>query len=121
MSGGKILLALVLATAAGCASSGLGDATRQDVSARMATIQQPVATCYGEALKRNRKLKGSMMVAFSAARDTGKFSNVKVTRNDLSDPELEACVREQVGGLALAQPTKVDVAVEYPLDFNPID
>src|SRR3954469_2149645 len=96
----------------GCASSGLGEGPRQDVTARMATIQQPLATCYEAALQRNRKLKGTMMVAFDTAPGTGKFTDIKVTRNELPDPELEACVKEQVGSLALAQPTKTKIGVE---------
>jgi hypothetical protein len=106
---------------AGCASSGLGEGPRNDVTARMATIQQPLATCYESALQRNRKLKGTMVVAFDTAPGTGKFSDIKVTRNDLPDPELEACVKAQIGGLALAQPTKTKIGVEYPLEFSPID
>ena len=107
--------------AAGCASSGLGDGPRKDVTERMATIQQPVASCYAAALQRNRKLKGMMMLAFDTAPGTGKFTAIKVTRNDLPDPELEACVKEQVGGLALAQPTKTKIGVEYPIEFTPVD
>lgn len=113
--------ALVVLTLAGCAGTGLGDGPRQDVTARMTTIQQPVAGCYEAALKRNRKLKGVMTVAFDTAPDTGKFTNIKVLHNDLPDPELEACVKEQVGGLALASPTKTKIGVEYPLNFNSVD
>jgi hypothetical protein len=104
--------------AAGCASSGLGDGPRMDVTAQMATIQQPVSTCYGQALMRNRKLRGTLVVAFDTEPGTGKFKNVKIARNELPDPELEACVREQVGALALAKPTKTKIGVEYPLTFN---
>lgn len=116
----KVILAAVL-LGGGCASSGLGDGPRQDVTARMATIQQPIATCYEAALQRNRKLRGTMTVAFDTAPGSGKFSNVKITRNELPDAELEACVKEQVGGLALAQPTKTKIGVEYPLSFSPVD
>jgi hypothetical protein len=115
-----IALSLMLFCSA-CASSGLGEGPRQDVTARMATIQQPVAGCYEAALKRNRKLKGLMTVAFETAPGNGKFTNVKVVRNDLPDPELEACVKEQVQSLALAQPTKTKIGVEYPFNFTPID
>lgn len=117
----KMLTLSILVLTAGCASSGLGDGPRQDVTARMSTIQQPVAGCYEAALKRNRKLKGLMTVAFDTAPGSGKFTNIKVVRNDLPDPELEACVREQVGGLALAQPTKTKIGVEYPLNFNSVE
>jgi hypothetical protein len=46
---------------------------------------------------------------------------VKITRNELPDAELEACVKEQVAGLTLAQPTKTKIGVEYPLAFSPVD
>jgi hypothetical protein len=113
--------ALLLLTLGGCAATGLGDGPRQDVTARMATIQQPVQGCYEAALKRNRKLKGLMTVAFDTAPDSGKFTNVKVVRNDLPDPELEACVKEQVSSLALATPAKTKIGVEYPFNFNAVD
>lgn len=113
--------ALILFTLGGCAATGLGDGPRQDVTARMATIQQPVQGCYEAALKRNRKLKGLMTVAFDTAPDSGKFTNVKVVRNDLPDPELEVCVKEQVGGLALAAPTKTKIGVEYPFNFTSVE
>jgi hypothetical protein len=116
----KVLVGTAL-LAAGCASSGLGDGPRKDVTERMATIQQPVATCYEAALKRNRKLKGTMMLAFDTAPGSGKFTNIQVTRDDLQDPELSACVKEQVASLALAQPTKTKIGVEYPLEFTPLD
>lgn len=111
----------VLLALGGCASTGLGDGPRQDVTARMATIQQPVAGCYEAALKRNRKLKGALVVTFDTAPETGKFTNVKVVRNELPDPELEACVKEKVESLALATPPKTKLGVEYPFSFNPLD
>lgn len=117
----KMTKLMVLLALGGCASTGLGDGPRQDVTARMATIQQPVAGCYEAALKRNRKLKGVMTVAFDTAPETGKFTNVKVVRSDLPDPELEACVKEKVEGLALATPPKTKLGVEYPFNFTPIE
>ena len=114
-------LLLLASTTFGCASTGLGEGPRQDVTARMATVQQPISACYEAALKRNRKLKGLMSVAFDTAPGTGKFTNITIVRNDLPDPELEVCVKEQVGTLALAQPTKTKIGVEYPLNFTPLD
>jgi hypothetical protein len=119
MGMGMVMVALVSALGFGCANTGLGEATRSDVTARMATIAQPVASCYEAALKRDRKLKGTMVVAFDAEMNTGRFTNVKIKSSDLPDPELQTCVREQVSGLALAQATKAKVAIEYPLSFSP--
>lgn len=106
---------------AGCAATGLGQGVRADVRARMATLEQPVARCYEEALKRNRKLRGSMLVAFVAASGTGKFSDVRVVRSDVADPDLERCVVEQVSSLTLTAPQKSQIAVEYPFEFAYVD
>jgi uncharacterized protein HemX len=118
-SGRRLLggFAVMTALAAGCAGSGFGEATRSDVQARMAAIQAPITRCYEEALKRNRKLQGTMMLAFVAESQTGKFAQVRVARSDVPDPELERCVIEQVGTLKLAAPTKTNLQVEYPLEF----
>jgi hypothetical protein len=115
------LVFLTLQLAAGCASTGLGPETRNDVAGRMATAQQPISGCYAQALQRNRKLRGQMTVAFETAPGTGRFTGVTVTRSELGDPILEACVRDQIGALALAQPPKTKLAVEYPLNFTPLD
>lgn len=116
-----LALAVALPFAAGCAATGLGPETRNDVAARMATVQAPIAGCYADALKRNRKLRGQMTVAFETAPVTGKFTAVTVTRSDLGDPVLETCVRDQIAALSLAQPPKTKLAVEYPLNFTPVD
>jgi hypothetical protein len=114
-------LAAGLAGAAGCGGSGMGKQVRADVAARMQTIQAPVGSCYEAALKRNRKLAGTMTIEFVAAPGTGKFSQARVKQNDLPDPEIERCVLDEVQRLALSKPQKTAVAVEFPLRFAPAD
>ena len=115
------LVVIALCLAAGCKSSGLGTDVRNDVSLRMASVNQPISSCYEEALKKNRKLKGRMVVSFSTEPGTGQFSGVSIVENEVQDPALEQCVIGQVSTLKLAQPTKTAVAITYPLNFSPID
>lgn len=114
-------LLAALSFAPACGKTGMGKAVRDDVSQRMTTAKDPISSCYEAALKRNRKLKGRMVLEFTAESNTGKFKNVKVSRNDLDDDELEECVVEAVSGLALAKPQKTEVAVTYPLEFSPLE
>lgn len=114
-------IVLCVASLAACKGSGLGGAVRDDVSARMMTTQVPISACYEQALTRNRKLKGRMVLKFVAEPATGQFGNVTIVRNDLPDAELEACVIKNVSILQLATPQKTSAAIEYPLDFSPID
>jgi hypothetical protein len=114
-----ILTAALAALAAACGSTGLGSAVRTDISARMATAKDPIAACYAERLKKNRKIAGTMTLSITAAASTGKFENVKVVKDEPGDPELGTCVVAEVGKLKLAEPTKSPVQFEYPLAFAP--
>lgn len=105
---------------AACGGAGLSSDVRTDISARMASAQQPIAACYADALKANRKLRGTMVLAFAAAPKTGQFTEITVGRDDLGDPNLQRCVVGEVGKLKLEKPQSTRIAVPgYPLDFQP--
>jgi len=112
-------LSLLLLVVAGCAKSGMGEAVRTDITMQMETIRPTVADCYKAALRDNRKLRGLIVVEFRAAATSGVFEGVQIVRDDLSNPTLQKCVVEAVGGLKLATPQKTAVSVTYPLDFAP--
>ena len=111
-------LALLIAVAA-CSNTGLGGAVRNDITARMQTTKDPITACYAKRLKANRKLKGTIVLAVTAAADTGQFTEVRIRRDDLGDPDLNDCVVTEVAKLKLEQPTKSAVSFEYPLAFAP--
>jgi hypothetical protein len=110
---------IAIAVALGACSSGLGQATRDDITARMMTAQQPIAACYATALQANRRLRGNMEVQVTTEPSTGRFANVVVSHDELRDPAIRQCVVTEVGKLALAKPTKSAVQFEYPLRFAP--
>jgi len=113
-------IAALVAFLASCGGAGLSADVRTDISARMASAQQPIAACYADALKGNRKLKGTMVLTFAAAPSTGAFSEIVVARDDVGDPKLQACVIGEVGKLKLEKPQSTKVAVSgYPLNFAP--
>jgi hypothetical protein len=112
------LLPLVLL--AGCARSGLSEATSQDIIARMETARPTITECYAQALKIDRKLRGMIVLRFEAAASSGQFSNVTVLRDDMGDTPLQTCVIEAVTALRLSKPQKSKLAVTYPLDFAPV-
>jgi len=112
-------LALAALALAACSRSGLGDGVRRDISARMATTQGTLSGCYEKALEERRKLNGTMWLSFDIAAESGKFTNVAITRNEVANPTLETCVIQTVSGLALAEPQKSVVSVEYPIHFAP--
>ena len=111
-----ILMAVLLA---GCAKSGMGDAVRTDVVARMESARGQITDCYAKALKLDRKLRGMIVLSFDADADSGKFENINVLRDDMNDQMLQKCVVDSVGLLKLATPQKTKLSVTYPLDFAP--
>ena len=113
------LVALVCLAAA-CGGTGLSADVRTDISARMASAQPPIAACYEAALKGNRKLKGTMVLAFATAPSTGAFTDIAVQRDDLGDQTLQKCVVDEVGKLKLDKPQSTRVSIgAYPINFAP--
>ena len=117
MSKTTILIALI--GLAGCSRSGMGEGVRQDITARMVSAQAPLSSCYERALKERRKLRGIMWLRFDIEAESGKFSNVAITRNEVPNEGLETCVIQTVAGLVLQAPQKSVVSVEYPVRFTP--
>ena len=113
------LLLCAAALGAACSRSGLGEGVRRDVTARMTSVQGPLSTCYQKALEERRKLAGIMWLNIAIEAETGKFTNVAITRTEVSNPGLEACVIQTVSNLTLAEPQKSVVSVDYPVRFTP--
>jgi hypothetical protein len=112
------LAALVLLAA--CGGTGLSADVRTDISSRMISAQPPIQACYSDALKGNRKLRGTMVLTFATAPSTGVFTDVAVARDDLGDPKLQSCVIGEVAKLKLEKPQSTRTAVSgYPINFAP--
>lgn len=105
-----------------CGGTGTGKSVRNDVTTQMLTIESPVAKCYEDALKRSRKLSGTMVLSFRVEPKTGKFKDARVANSEVPDQELQDCVVREVLGLVLAKPQKTVVGIDsYPLRFSPLD
>ncbi|HLU68887.1 MAG TPA: AgmX/PglI C-terminal domain-containing protein [Kofleriaceae bacterium] len=102
-----------------CGGSGMGQAVRQDITARMESVQSPLSECYRVALEEKRRLAGTMWLRFDVEPETGKFTNVQVARSQVRHEGLESCVVDEVSKLALETPQKTVVSVDYPIDFAP--
>jgi hypothetical protein len=105
--------------AAGCSKAGMGAEVRKDVSGRMETAEPDITSCYAAALKKSRKVRGMMVLSITAAADSGEFKNITVTRDEPNDPDMKACVIEEVSKLKLEKPQKTNVTFSYPLRFEP--
>lgn len=112
-----LMSSLVLAA---CGKSGMGESVRTDVVARMESARGPITQCYADALKLDRKLRGMLVLQFTAAAKSGQFEQISVLRDDMNDAMLQKCVIESVGLLKLATPQSTNLSITYPLDFAPL-
>jgi len=87
----------------------------------------PIARkCYGDALKRDPKLAGRLVVSFRIIGDHkvgGVVDDAKLTdETTIADPELQTCVRESMMAVSFdAPPNDQEITVVYPIGFSPED
>ena len=116
----SLSLCLVAASlAAACSRTGTGSGVRTDITARMQSAQASIQQCYADALQRNRKLRGMMVVMFRAAADSGQFGDLTVARDEPADMPLRQCVLGEIGKLKLEKPQRTSIDVTYPINFQP--
>jgi len=111
-------LVAVAALAAGCAKKGMTPAVRSEISAKLASTQEPMQKCYARLLTTQRKLRG-MVVVHAAILPDGQFSEVTLRRDEPQDPVLRFCVVQAVAALKLDKPTGERIELEsVPIKFE---
>jgi len=87
----------------------------------------PIArSCYGDALKRDPKVAGKLVVSFRIIGDRtvgGVVDDAKLTdETTIADPEFQTCVRESMMAVSFdAPPGDQEITVVYPILFSPDD
>lgn len=115
----KLSIATFLAaTVAACAKPGMTPAVRSEISAKLASTQQPMQKCYARLLTTQRKLRG-MVVVQAAILPDGQFTEVSLRRDEPQDPVLRFCVVQAVAALKLDKPPGERIQLEsVPIKFE---
>jgi len=115
----KLLTAVVLASSlAACAKKGMTPETRNEITAKLQTTQQPMQECYARLLTTQRKLRG-MVVVQAAILPDGQFSEVSLRRDEPADPVLRFCIVQAVAKLKLDKaPGERIVLDSIPVKFD---
>lgn len=116
----KLTIATCLAAAvlAGCAKKGMGPEVRNEISAKLATTQEPMRKCYARLLTTQRKLRG-MVVVQAAILPDGQFSEVTLRRDEPQDPVLRFCVVQEIAKLKLDKPPGQRIQLDsVPIKFE---
>src|SRR5690606_9693636 len=118
----RLLLAALpaaLLAAPACKSAGMGAETRADIAAQIRTAEAPLQACYADALKQNRRVRGTISLRFVAEAGTGQFKDINFLRDEPNDPAVRRCVVDEIGKLKLSKPTSAAVQIDQPIRFLP--
>lgn len=77
-----------------------------------------IRVCYGEGLKRDPRLAGTVRVRFVIDR-SGSVVTAQDAASTLPDREVVACIARAFGSLAFPQPEGGIVVVTYPMTLSP--
>lgn len=103
---------------AGCAKKGMTPQVRSEISAKLASTQEPMQKCYARLLTTQRKLRG-MVVVQAAITPDGQFTEVTLRRDEPQDPVLRFCVVQAVAALKLDKGTGERIELEsVPIKFE---
>jgi len=114
----KVAIAILAVAGIGCAKQGMSPTLRNDISAKLATTQEPMQKCYARLLTTQRKLKG-MVVVQAAILPDGQFTEVSLRRDEPQDPVLRFCVVQAIAGLKLDKAPGERIQIEsVPIKFD---
>lgn len=115
------LMAGALATAAACGGTARGlEAYRNDTSTLLETRSAQLQRCYGDALKTDPGLGGTVTVQFVVENKTGAITRPEVDRSkSTASPVLGDCVVKAIDGLTLAPPDRNEGRATFVYEFKP--
>jgi hypothetical protein len=115
------LAAGLVATAAACGGTARGlEAYRNDTSALLETRTAQLQRCYGDALKTDAGLSGTVTVQFRVENKTGTITSPSVDHSkSTAPPVLGDCVVKAIDGLTLAPPDRNEGQATFVYEFKP--
>lgn len=115
------LAAGLIAGAAACGGTARGlEAYRDDTSKLLETRNAQLQSCYGDALKTDAKLSGTVTVQFVVEQKTGTITKPSVDQSkSTAPPVLGDCVVKAIDGLTLAPPDRNEGRATFVYEFKP--
>ncbi|HEX3477734.1 MAG TPA: AgmX/PglI C-terminal domain-containing protein [Kofleriaceae bacterium] len=115
------LAAGLIASAAACGGTARGlEAYRDDTSKLLETRTAQLQSCYGDALKTDAKLSGTVTVQFVVEKKTGAVSQPSVDQSkSTAPPVLGDCVVKAIDGLTLAPADRNEGRATFVYEFKP--
>ncbi len=94
-----------------------GELSQAQIARVMKRKLKSLRACYEGALKRNRQLKGKLVIEFEIM-ETGRTSNVEFS-GSLNSKEVQKCIKRRAKSWRFPKPDGGSVFVSYPIIFSP--
>lgn len=115
----NILRALLILAALASTGCGIGDAQKK-LRTAVDAERPSLDDCFAQALERDREMSGGdMQVLLHVSRKTGRVDQAEVAHSEVEDAALQQCVESALTNVALEEPPKANLKVEYTLRFVP--
>jgi hypothetical protein len=92
---------------------------RDDTGKVLETKNAEIKSCYDGFLKGNQGAGGKVTVNFEIETEAGKIQNVTIDKaNTTAPPELAACVKKSIEGLAVTPPDRKEGRGTWVYEFS---
>ena len=106
----------LVAALVGC--GGIGDAQKH-VRTAVDAKQPSLNECYATTLAHDASAHGQMQLMLHVAESGGRIDGVEIKQSDLSDQDLQACIKSALVGVEIAPAPKANLEIEYTMTFTP--
>lgn len=95
-----------------------GELSQAQIARVMKRQIKALRACYEGALKRNRKLKGKIVIEFEIL-ESGRTSGISFPTDQLGSSEVKRCIKTRAKYWRFPKPKGGSVFVAYPIVFTP--
>ncbi len=93
--------------------------TKQDIDETVQSHKEEVVACYNAAWKRNKRLKGKIVTAFTISPD-GDLVDIKIVKTTtIRDLPLQQCVLKKMSQWEFRASESLSEIVAYPFYLTP--
>ncbi len=95
-----------------------GELSQKEIARVMKRQLKALRSCYERALKRDRSLKGKLVIRFEIL-ENGRTSSIEFENVSLGSAAVEKCIRRRAQFWRFPKPEGGSVFVAYPIVFTP--
>lgn len=93
-------------------------AAKKSLRAAVDDQEDDLAACYAKSLQRDAEARGELVVTLHVTAAEGRVEEVKTTRSELGEPDLEKCAKGILRKVRVKPVPSADFDIDYTLQFG---